>query len=89
MGGIAAVLLASFVAAGYMRWRGVRAWAAIFGAALIVPAVMAFITYVYPANPEARMWAMIAIPVSYIWGLVTAGLGYALVSLARRGKGDA
>jgi hypothetical protein len=50
---------------------------------------MAFITYVYPAKPEARMWAVIAIPVSYIWGLVAAGFGYALVSLARRGKGDA
>ena len=89
MAGIAAVLLASFVTAGVLRWRRVRAWAAILGAALIVPAVVAFITYVYPANPEARMWAMIAIPVSYIWGLVAAGLGYALVSFARRGKGDA
>ena len=87
--GIVAVLLASFVAAGYMRRRRVRALAAIFAAGLIVPAAVAFTSFIYPADPEARMWAMIAMPVSYVWGLVAAGLGYGLVSLALRGRGDA
>jgi len=27
--------------------------------------VVAFTTFIYPADPEARMWAMIATPVSY------------------------
>lgn len=83
---IAIVVLASFLVAGFMRWRRIRALPSIFGAALVVPAAVAFSIYVYPGGAEGRMWAMIAIPVSYAWGLVAAGVGYAAASLMRRGK---
>jgi len=50
--------------------------------------LVAFTSFVYPADPEARMWAEIAIPVSYLWGMTAAGLGYGVAALALIGRRD-
>lgn len=80
----AVLLFATVAASGYLRKRRVGALKAIFSGGLVCPLVVAFTTFIYPADPEAQMWAMIAIPVSYAWGLAAAGVGYGLVALAQR-----
>lgn len=76
-----ALLITTLVIAGYMRKHRVRALLAVGAAALMFPVWVAFASMVYPADPEAHMWAAIAIPVSYAWGLGAAGLGYGLMAL--------
>lgn len=81
---LVALLLTTFVVAGYLRKRRARALSAMCAAALVCPTWVAFTSLVYPPAPEARMWAMISIPVSYAWGLGAAGLGYGLMALVGR-----
>lgn len=81
-------LIAPLVLAGYLRWRRVKALIAIASAGLVLPTLVAFTSFIYPADPEARMWAAIAVPVSYLWGLAAAGVGYGVAALALRGKRD-
>lgn len=77
-------LMATLLFAGYLRWRRVKALVAIAGAGLVLPVLVAFTSFIYPADPEARMWAAIAVPVSYLWGLATAGVSYGVAALVLR-----
>lgn len=79
-----ALLLVTFAVAGCLRKRRVGALKAVFAGGLVCPVLVAFMTFIYPADPESRMWAMVAIPVSYAWGLAAAGLGYGVVALVER-----
>ncbi|WP_312480403.1 hypothetical protein [Stutzerimonas nitrititolerans] len=81
-------LIATLFLAGYLRGRRVKALVAIAGAGLALPVLVAFTSFVYPADPEARMWSAIAIPVSYLWGLAAAGMGYGVAALALIGRRD-
>ncbi|MHB0805397.1 hypothetical protein [Stutzerimonas nitrititolerans] len=72
-------LIATLFLAGYLRGRR---------AGLVLPVLVAFTSFVYPADPEARMWAAIAIPVSYLWGMTAAGVGYGVAALALIGRRD-
>ena len=83
---LVASLIPSLLLAGYLRWRRVKALVTIAVAGLLLPAWVAFDAFVYPADPEAAMWAAVAIPVSYFWGLAAAGVGYGVTALALRGK---
>ncbi len=82
-------LIATLFLAGYLRGCRVKALVTITGAGLsVLPVLVAFTSFVYPADPEARMWAAIAIPVSYLWGMTAAGLGYGVAALALIGRRD-
>ncbi|WP_313314300.1 hypothetical protein [Stutzerimonas nitrititolerans] len=81
-------LIATLFLAGYLRGRRVKALVAITGAGLVLPVLVAFTSFVYPTDPEARMWAAIAIPVSYLWGMTAAGLGYGVAALALIARRD-
>lgn len=81
-------LIATLFLAGYLRGRRVKALVAITGVGLVLPGLVAFTSFVYPTDPEARMWAAIAVPVSYLWGLTAAGLGYGVAALALIGRRD-
>ena len=81
---IAALVLITIALAAFMRHRRIRAFPAVAGAALVFPLVYAFGAFVYPADPEMRMWAMIAVPVSFVWGLVSSGIGYGLMALVQK-----
>jgi len=82
-------LIATLFLAGYLRGRRVKALMAIAGAGLsVLPVLVAFTSFIYPADPEARMWATIAVPVSYLWGLTAAGVGYGAAVLVQIGRRD-
>jgi len=81
-------LIATLFLAGYLRGRRVNALVTITGAGLVLPVLVAFTSFVYPADPEARMWAAIAVPVSYLWGLTAAGVGYGAAVLVQIGRRD-
>ena len=87
--GIMAALFGALLAAAYLRKKNKRAFPSIALAGLILPAIVAFVAFIYPADPKDQMWAMIAIPVSYAWGLVAAAIGFGFMALANRSKGDA
>ena len=82
----AALMVAVFTVAAVTYKRRVHALLAISTAALLAPSVVAFMCFVYPADPKDEMWAMIAIPVSYAYALVAAALGCGVVALGRRGE---
>jgi hypothetical protein len=84
-----ACVLGAFFGALALRKRGRGVFASIALGAVVVPVVVAFVSFVYPAEPKTQMWAMIAIPVSYFWGLVAAGLGCGFAVLLQRGQRDA
>ncbi len=48
-----ASLIAPLLLAGYLRWRRVRALIAIAGAGLIMPTLVAFTAFIYPADLPA------------------------------------
>jgi len=77
---------ASFIVAMLLRDRGTRAIVAIPSAAVIVPLAVSFETFVYPASAEAKMWWVIAVPTSMIYGLIVAMAGYGLVALIQKIK---
>ncbi|MEO9079621.1 MAG: hypothetical protein ABI268_09950 [Rhodanobacter sp.] len=87
--GLIVCVIGAFLAGAYLRKRGHGVFASIALGALVFPIVVAFTSLIYPADLEGQMWAMITIPVSYFWGIVTAGLGCALVLLIQRAKRDA
>lgn len=80
------LMFAVFFVAALWYKRGAHAIAAIPVAALIAPALVAFLSLVYPADPKDKMWAMIAIPVSYAYALVASCFGCGLVALLRKAK---
>lgn len=87
--GLIACFIGALLGAAYLRKRRNGVFVSIALGALVVPIAVAFTSLIYPAEPEAQMWAMIAIPVSYFWGIVAAGCGCGFVFLLQRAKSDA
>ncbi len=87
--GLITCIIGAFLVAVYLRKRGVRVAVSIASGALVFPIGVAFTSLIYPADPDAQMWAEIAIPVSYLWGIISAGLGCGLVALVENAKRDA
>ena len=81
-------LVVVFGIAACLRSRNVRWYLGIPASAAITPLAVAFESFVYPADPESKMWASIAIPVSYTYALVAASIGYGVTTLVKR-YGDA
>ena len=87
--GLIICILGSLLAAIYLRKRGNGAFFSIALGGLFVPLVIAFMTWIYPADPESKMWAMITIPVSYFWGIAGAVCGCGLEYLLQKAKRNA
>ena len=79
-------ILGSLLAAIYLRKRGNGAVVSMALGGVFVPIVIAFMTWIYPADPESKMWAMITIPVSYFWGIAGAVCGCGLEYLLQKAK---
>ena len=87
--GFIACILGSLLAAIFFRKRGYGAVVSIALGGLFVPMVIAFMTWIYPAQPESKMWAMIAVPVAYFWGILGAGAGFGLACLVQKARRNA
>jgi hypothetical protein len=81
---IVAALLLAFGLSAYLRFRRWPALRAIALASLLAPATVTFSAYVFPAEPEFRMWWHITVVTSVFFGLCAAAAGYALVVLMQR-----
>jgi hypothetical protein len=81
---IVAGLLLAFALAAYLRFRRWPALRAIALASLLSPAAVTFGAYVFPAEPEFRMWWHITVVTSVFFGFCAAAAGYAMVVLVRR-----
>lgn len=81
-----ACVVGAILAAAYLRKRGSGVFASIALGALVVPIVVAFTSCIYPAELEAKMWAEVAIPFSYFWGLGGSSVGCGLVFLWQKAK---
>ena len=73
-----------FGIAVYLRTRNVKWHRGIPTSAAVTPLAVAFESFVYPADPEWKMWAAVAIPVSFVYALVAAGLGYGVGALVNK-----
>lgn len=80
-------IIVAFAFAAYLRARKVDL-IAVLVSSMIVPIAVAIETFVYPAHPETQTWWLISIPVSFLYGLVSAGCGYAIAALIQK-HGDA
>jgi hypothetical protein len=81
---IVAALLLAFGLAAYLRFRRWPALRAIALASLLSPVTVTFGAYVFPAEPEFRMWWHITVVTSVFFGLCAAAAGYALVVFMQR-----
>src|ERR1700687_4956679 len=81
---IVAALLLAFGLAAYLRFRRWPAFRAIVLASLLSPATVTFSAYVFPAEPEFRMWWHITVVTSVFFGLCAAAAGYVLVVFMQR-----
>ena len=81
---IVAALLLAFGLAAYLRFRQWPAFRAIVLASLLSPVAVTFGAYVFPAEPEFRMWWHITVVTSVFFGLCAAAAGYALVVFMQR-----
>ena len=81
---IAAALLLAFGLAAYLRFRRWAALRAIMLASLLSPATVTFGAYVFPAEPEFRLWWHITVVTSMFFGFCAAAAGYALVVFMQR-----
>ena len=81
---IVAALLLAFALAAYLRFRHWPALRAIAVASLLSPATVTFSAYVFPAEPEFRMWWHITVVTSVFFGFCAAAAGYVLVVLVQR-----
>ena len=81
---IVAALLLAFGLAAYLRFRRWPALRAIVLASLLSPATITFGAYVFPAEPEFRMWWHITVVTSVLFGLCAAAAGYLLVVFMHR-----
>ncbi len=84
---IVAALLLAFGLAAYLRFRRWPAVRAIVLASLLSPATVAFSAFVFPAEPEFRLWWHVTVVTSVFFGLCSAAAGYALVVLVQRHAG--
>jgi hypothetical protein len=84
---IVAALILAFGLAAYLGFRRWPAFRAIAVASLLSPATVTFSAYVFPAEPEFRMWWHITVVTSVFFGLCAAAGGYVLVVLMRRRGG--
>ena len=80
---VGALLLASALAA-YLRLRRWPALRAIALASLLSPAAVTFSAFVFPADPEFRIWWHITVVTSVFFGFFAAAAGYVLVVLVQR-----
>src|ERR1700731_168536 len=78
---IVAALLLAFGLAAYLRSRRWPALRAIVLASLLSPLTITFGAYVFPAEPEFRIWWHITVVTSVFFGLCAAAAGYVLVVL--------
>ena len=85
---IVAALLLAFGLAAYLRFREWPALRAIALASLLAPLAITFSAYVFPADPEFRMWWRTTVVTSVLFGLCAAAAGYLLVGLVRRQRTD-
>jgi hypothetical protein len=81
---IVAALLLAFGLAAYLRIRRWPALRAIALASLLAPLAVTFSAYVFPADPEFRMWWRVTVLTSVFFGLCAAAAGYVLAGLMRR-----
>jgi len=81
---IVAALLLAFALAAYLRFRRWAALRAIALASLLSPAGVTFGAYVFPAEPEFRMWWHITVVTSVFFGFCAAAAGYVFVVLIQR-----
>jgi predicted membrane protein len=81
---IVAALLLAFGLAAYLRIRRWPALRAIALASLLAPLAVTFSAYVFPADPEFRMWWRVTVLTSVFFGLCAAAAGYLLIGLVRR-----
>ena len=81
---IVAALLLAFGLAAYLRFRQWPAFRAIVLASLLSPAIVTFSAYVFPAEPEFRLWWHITVVTSVFFGLCAAAAGYVLVVFMQR-----
>ena len=81
---IVAALLLAFAFAAYLRFRHWPALLAIALASLLSPATVTFSAYVFPAEPEFRMWWHITVVTSVFFGFCAAAAGYVLAVLVQR-----
>jgi hypothetical protein len=81
---IVAGLLLAFGLAAYLRFRRWPQSRAIALASLLSPAAVTFGAYVFPADPEFRMWWHVTVVTSVFFGLCTSAAGYVLVVFMRR-----
>jgi hypothetical protein len=56
-------------------------------AALLVPAAITFEAFVYPADPEVRMWWRVAVFVGAFYGVVAASIGYGVAAFLEKQRG--
>jgi hypothetical protein len=81
---IIAALLLAFSVAAYLRFRRWPARRAIGFASLLAPSAVTFSAFVFPADPEFRVWWQVTVVTSVFFGLCAAAAGYLLVGLVRR-----
>ena len=81
---IVAALLLAFGLAAYLRLRRWPAVCAIVLASLLSPVTVTFSAYVFPAEPEFRLWWHITVVTSMFFGLCAAAAGYVLVVFMQR-----
>jgi hypothetical protein len=70
-------LIAALVLPNWLHSRRWNGFPAILGPAALVPLAITFESFVYPAEPEFRVWWHIAVLTGAFVGLVAAGLSYA------------
>ena len=81
---IVAALLLAFALAAYLRFRRWPALRAIMLASLLSPAAVTFGAYVFPAEPELRLWWHSTVVTSVFFGICAAAAGYVLVVFMQR-----
>jgi hypothetical protein len=81
---IVAALLLAFGLAAYLRLRRWPAFRAIVLASLLSSVTVTFSAYVFPAEPEFRLWWHITVVTSVFFGLCAAAAGYVLVVFMQR-----
>ncbi len=82
-----AAIAVAFVVGLMLRAKRIGGFSAIPLAALLVPAAITFEAFVFPAEPEVRMWWRVAVFVGTIYGLVAAGIGYAFAAFLEKQRG--
>jgi hypothetical protein len=73
---IIVALIASAILAGLLRARHWNGLGAVVVAASLAPLEITVEAFVFPADPEIRLWWEIAVVTATVYGLVAATAGY-------------